>query len=132
MATIVPSKRERVSHPFERAILLGRDLSRTYRPLLAPHRPEQINRASGSDDGFVTIEDVDGRRVLLLDDTLASGATFQSAASTLSLAGANVVAGVVIGRVITTDDSRFPDRDAFWEHQRRFQFTFDQCCLEDV
>jgi predicted amidophosphoribosyltransferase len=44
-------------------------------------------------------------RILLVDDTFTSGATFQSAASALALGGADVIAGVVIGRVIDTSDT---------------------------
>jgi hypothetical protein len=128
--TMVPSKRERENHPFERAIQLGRDLGRLYRPLLAPGQPDRIDRAYGSDDGFMTIANVQGERVLLLDDTFASGATFQSAASALALAGAQVVAGVVVGRVITTDDPRYPIQSEYWERQRRIPFTFGECCFE--
>lgn len=131
VVTVVPSKRGREDHPFERAVQLGRDLRRLYRPLLAARHTDQIDRVYGSDDAFAAIEDVGGQRVLLLDDTFTSGATFQSAASALSLAGANVVAGVVIGRVITTNDPRYPFRDEYWERQRRIPFSFDVCCLED-
>ena len=69
--------------------------------------------------------------MLLLDDTFTTGASFQSAASALSLAGADVVAGVVIGRVIDTGNAdRFPDKAALWKRQRAIPFTFGTCCLE--
>lgn len=64
------------------------------------------------------------------DDTFTTGATFQSAASALSLAGADVVAGVVVGRVITVGDPRFPVRDERWDEQRDVGFSFERCCLE--
>jgi adenine/guanine phosphoribosyltransferase-like PRPP-binding protein len=73
---------------------------------------------------------VSGRRVLLIDDTFTSGATFQSAAARLALDGATVVAGVVIGRVISTGDARYPERDEFWEERRLVRFSFDRCCHE--
>jgi hypothetical protein len=130
VVTIVPSKRDRPDHPLERAVALGRDLRRLYRPLLAPRQVDQIDRVYGSDNGFTATEEAAGQRVLLLDDTFASGATFQSAASALSLAGATVVAGVVVGRVIATGDPQHPVRDEFWERQSRMPFTFDVCCLE--
>jgi adenine/guanine phosphoribosyltransferase-like PRPP-binding protein len=65
--------------------------------------------------------------VLLVDDTFTSGATFQSAASALTLAGATVVAGVVIGRVIDTDFSK--QAADLWDRQRAIRFRFDRCCL---
>ncbi len=129
--TIVPSKEPRTEpHPLEKAIKLGKTLGALYRPLLAADQPETIDRVYGDSRGFKTVEDVTGKRVLLIDDTFTSGATFQSAASRLALDGATVVAGVVIGRVISTGDPRYPAQDAFWEEQRSLDFSFDRCCLE--
>jgi hypothetical protein len=48
----------------------------------------------------------DGRSVLLLDDTWVSGASAQSAAAALKLAGARHVAIVVLGRHINPADPR--------------------------
>lgn len=127
--TIVPSKSGgHEPHPLERVIKLGRTLSRQYRPLLEPWKPDAIGRAQASDRGYRATTDVDGLRVLLIDDTFTSGATFQSAASALALAGARVVGGVVIGRVIHPDFST--EAAALWERQERVQFDFNVCCLE--
>lgn len=101
-----------------------------YRTLLTPDRPETIDRVYGDNRGFKTIADVSSRRVLLIDDTFTSGATFQSAASRLTLDGGTVVAGLVIGRVITTGDPLFPAKDVFWDKQRGLEFSFDRRCLE--
>lgn len=130
--TIVPSKNPRVDpHPLEQAILLGEPLRSEYRGLLQPDQPELIGRARSSDCGYRATTDLTGLRVLLLDDTFTSGATFQSAASALTLAGADVVAGAVIGRVIDTSDiERHPEKAALWEQQRRIPFSFATCCLE--
>lgn len=129
--TIVPSKAPRTEpHPLEKAIRLGKKLGTLYRPLLAADQAETIDRVYGDSRGFKTVEEVTRRRVLLVDDTFTSGATFQSAASRLAIDGATVVAGVVIGRVITTGDPRFPAKDAFWEGQRKVAFSFARCCLE--
>lgn len=85
--------------------------------------------SDGDDRGFKTSEDVSGKRVLLIDDTFTTGATFQSAASRLTRDGATVVAGVVIGRVIT-GDPLYPAKDLFWDKQRELEFSFDRCYLE--
>jgi hypothetical protein len=129
--TIVPSKTQRDPHPLEQAIMLGEPLRSEYRRLLEPNEPDKIGRAKSSDRGYRTTEDVDGLRLLLVDDTFTSGATFQSVASALTLAGADVVAGVVIGRVIDTSDTEgHPEKLALWQQQRRVPFSFATCCLE--
>jgi hypothetical protein len=128
--TIVPTKSVRPGpHPLERAVTLGRAVGPTYRPLLAPDQTDRIERVHGDDRGFKITEDVRGRHVLLIDDTFTSGATFQSAASRLALEGADVIAGVVIGRVIRTRQG-YPSADALWERQRKIRFSFERCCLE--
>ena len=133
VVTSVPSTGSRQgAHPFERVIKLGRVLKNSYRPLLEINDASLVTRVYGNDHAFKVLDraDVVGMRVLLLDDTFTSGATCQSAASTLALAGADVVAGVVVGRVISTDDARFPHRVEMWERQRAIPFTFEVCCVE--
>jgi hypothetical protein len=126
--TVVPSTEGRDEHPLERAIMLGRSAGAQYRSLLEPERPERIQHGQASNLGFRVSGEVDGVRVLLVDDTFTTGATLQSAASTLTRAGAIVVAGVVVGRVINPD---FDDETReLWERQRDQRFDFDVCCLE--
>jgi predicted amidophosphoribosyltransferase len=129
--TIVPSKTGRVgTHPLEEAIMLGEPLRSEYRRLLEPAEVELLGRARSSDRGFRATDEARARTVLLLDDTITSGSTFQSSASALVLGGATVVAGVVIGRVIDTSNPDYPDKLELWEQQRRQPFSFDVCCLE--
>lgn len=130
--TIVPSKNPRFQpHPLEQAIQLGEPLRSEYQRLLEPDQPDTIGRARSSDRGYRATGNLAGKRVLLVDDTFTSGATFQSAASALALGGADVMAGVVIGRVIDTSDlEHHPEKTALWEQQRRTQFSFATCCLE--
>jgi orotate phosphoribosyltransferase len=66
--------------------------------------------------------------VLLIDNTFTTGARVQSAASALALAGADVVAAVVLGRFVRPDYSA--EARQLWERQRRLGFDFDTCCLE--
>ena len=80
-----------------------------------------------SDEGFVVGRRVDGERVLMVDDTFTTGARAQSAASALSLAGADVVAIVPVGRVV---DPGWEHVGGWWEGWRRRPFTFDTCAPE--
>jgi phosphoribosylpyrophosphate synthetase len=83
---------------------------------------------AASDDAYSVTGEVDGRRVLLVDDTMTSGAALQSAASVLSGAGATVVAALVIGRVVDVEFS--PADKELWDRARKQRFSFERCCLE--
>jgi hypothetical protein len=128
--TVVPSKSGRTGpHPLEQAIDLAPRLLEVHARLLDPG-PGTIGRSAPADDGFVANEHTPGRRVLLVDDTFTSGAKLQSAASALTLAGATVVAGVVLGRVVSVNPGEYPERAEFWKRQAETPFSFDTCCLE--
>jgi hypoxanthine phosphoribosyltransferase len=70
------------------------------------------------------MRDIEGKRVLLLDDVYTSGASIQSAASTLALAGARVIAGVVVARFINPDFA--PN---FITQLKQRPYDFAACCL---
>lgn len=124
--TTVPSSTGRAgTHPLELVI--------QHVPLLHQQHATLLHRGTGelghnraSDDGYEVTEDVTGRSILLVDDTLTSGARGQSAASTLQLAGANVVAMVPVGRYIRPDFS--PTTQTFWDTARAAGFDFQTCC----
>jgi len=59
---------------------------------------------------------MDGKRILLIDDTLTTGAMAQSAASALSNRGATVVGILTIGRMIKPSFSETVNED--WQRQR--------------
>ena len=126
--TTVPSSGDRPGqHPLVTAINRVSRLRDKCVPLLR-RGTATIDHRTASDNGFESLQDVDGSRILLVDDTFTSGSRAQSAASRLSLDGADVVAIVAIGRVITPG---FSDASAaYWEQQRRTPFTFETCCLE--
>jgi hypothetical protein len=81
------------------------------------------------DDAFVVTDDVEGKAVLVVDDTWTSGAAVQSAASALQLAGAKVVAAVPIARFIDPNFNVEVQRPLL-DHLRKTPFLFDTCCLE--
>lgn len=97
-----------------------------YEDLLA-RGSSAIGHNQASDTGYIARRSLTGERVLLIDDTFTSGARAQSAASSLALAGAEVVAIVVVGRVFKpawSDTTR-----SFWVDRLAQPFDFDTCCV---
>jgi predicted amidophosphoribosyltransferase len=81
-----------------------------------------------SADRFMVTQDIDGRRVLLLDDTFTSGSAIFSAAATIRKAGATVVGPVVIGRFV---DERWPPSAALMEWLRPRAWDEERCARCD-
>ena len=100
-AVVVPSTQGLTHHPLHRVLAAGSifgggaALLEPFAPtsMLIPRR--HLNPAAFTPDGSV---DVDGRRLWLIDDVYASGATAQSAAAALHAAGAQVACIIVVGR----------------------------------
>jgi hypothetical protein len=113
-------------HPLVRALRAVPAFFEQHEELLAPG-PTLVGHNRFSDEGFRVTRPVVGRRVLLVDDTLTSGARAQSAASALNLAGATVVAIVPVGRTIKPS---FNEAEEWWKRRRRTPFDFNTCCLE--
>jgi hypothetical protein len=100
--------------------------------------PDVLQRGVGrldhlwaSPDGFV-VSDAErarlrGRRVVLLDDTLTTGATAQSAAAAVRAAGASAVAIVVLGRVVRPAASYREAR--YWASVDVAPYRPDRCCI---
>jgi len=126
--TTVPSSKARVGrHPLVDVLHMVRAVQPIYIDALAPG-PVATGHKTADDNGFTVSAAVTGRSVLLVDDTFTSGARLQSAASALQLGGADVVAALVIGRVITPEFSSTAKE--LWEKATATPFTFDRCCLE--
>jgi hypothetical protein len=129
VVTSVPSTRPQSrpgQHPLQTAIMRVGRLAPRYRPLLV-RGPVYVDHNRADDQAFTVPRRLGGERVLLLDDTLTTGARLHSAASALRLNGASAVAAVVIGRVINPEWNENCRR--IWDQARATQFTFDQCCL---
>lgn len=125
--TTVPSTRiPNKEHALVKAMRLVPGLFAEYETLLASG-PSSLGHNMASDTGYEVIRDVARERVLLVDDTWTSGARAQSAASALRLAGAEVVAIVVVGRVI--DPEYDTDTKGHWRDLRAGGFDFDICCI---
>lgn len=125
LVTTVPSTRGKRDHPLSRAVRGLRTLGHAHADLLAPSTGPFERRAR--DDMFTITQNAAGTRVLLLDDTLTSGAHLQSAASALQLAGAKVTAAVILGRIINPNYN--PACSRIWEWSSTRPFSFDICCL---
>ncbi|SMD09114.1 ComF family protein [Lentzea albidocapillata] len=97
LVTVVPSTRQRADgHPL--VDILGRRLGVT-----RAHFAQVLSTSGGNSrllrpDEYVVHSEVEGRRVLVIDDQWTSGASLQSSAIALKRAGAARVAGLVIGR----------------------------------
>lgn len=126
LVTTVPSTRGRSGqHPLARAVRRS--------SLLLPLHYETLRRGEtpithlqASDSAFVGLHNLNGHRVLLVEDTFTSGARTQSAASALRIAGAHAAAVVTAGRIIEpgySDDCR-----RVWDYARAEPFSFDACC----
>ena len=100
--TIVPSSSGRAG-PLAGVIRKARAHRTLFRILLEATGDVTLDHREASDVGYRVTEDVRGARVLLIDDTFTTGARIQSAASALTLAGAEVVAAVALGRVVRPD-----------------------------
>ena len=126
--TIVPSARRQREgeHPLERVLRLSSTLSPTYRALLTA-TGEPIGRAPNP-AAFAASPEARDARVLLIDDTLTSGANLQSAAAALTAGGAHVIGAVVVGRLV--DTANRSEKEEFWKRQRETPFDFSRCCLE--
>jgi predicted amidophosphoribosyltransferase len=127
--TTVPSSRQREGeHPLEASLRLLTGWKETLVTVLEAGS-EQMGHNSASDQGYRPLRDLHDESLLLVDDTFTSGARLQSAASALQLAGARVVAAVVLGRVI--DPDRSDASRQLWDTARATPFDFATCCLED-
>jgi predicted amidophosphoribosyltransferase len=122
VVTVVPSADRQPPHPL--GVALEALPTRHLHPasMLLARGPGDVDHNKMSDDAFLSTEGVNGVRVLVLDDVYTTGATAQSAASALQLAGAAVGAVVVVARRINPDYK--PEVRALWERQTALRFRF--------
>lgn len=129
--TAVPPTRRRsglagTRRPVEGLIRRTRWLRRRYVRTLKTLRAPAHRQAS--DTAFAVTTDVRGLDMVLVDDTYTTGATVQSAAAALRLAGANLLAVVVIGRVVNPGAS--PGEARLWAAVSRQPFRLQECCRD--
>jgi predicted amidophosphoribosyltransferase len=126
ITVVPPTRRRRQRHPLERVVRRSRWLRRRYVRTLRTAAPPGHNAAS--DTAFTVVGAVAGLELVVVDDTFTTGASVQSAVSALRLAGAEVIAVVVIGRVVNPDAS--PEEAALWATARRTGWRLNRCCTE--
>ena len=126
ITVVAPTRRRSQRHPLEKVVRRSRWLRRRYiRTLRTAARP---GHHAASDRAFKVIRDVGGLELVVVDDTFTTGASVQSAVSALRLAGARVVAVVVIGRVVNPDAN--PEEAALWAAARKTSWRLNRCCRE--
>ncbi len=127
--TIVPVPSSRPGpHPLEQALRVLVPLRDIVAPVLEVGTAPVDEQRNANDSAFRPREEVAGRKVLVVDDTFVTGARVQSAASALTLAGADVVAALVVGRVIRFNPD-YPQNQELWDRMRGKAFSFETCCL---
>jgi predicted amidophosphoribosyltransferase len=108
LVTTVPSsdRRRDASHPLHELVgdLVGPTRARYQRLLRRTHAG--VDAREFSVDKYTSDTDLDGRSVLLVDDTWTTGANAQSAAAALKAAGSGSVAAVIIGRHLNREWNR--------------------------
>jgi hypothetical protein len=122
VACIVPSESRVPPHPLETALS---GLPATHVPareVLLVRDVGHVGHRVLNDNAFRPTEDVVGRGIILLDDVYTTGGRSQSAASALTIAGADVVAVVVVARRVNPDWK--PGVRAMWDRQASIPFSF--------
>jgi adenine/guanine phosphoribosyltransferase-like PRPP-binding protein len=104
LVATVPSSARPVGVPVDAVVAWVPDLAARHRRLLG-RGPEPIGHLHAARRGFELGPAVDrewlrGRRILVFDDSIITGARSQSAAAALRLAGGRVVGVLAVGRVV--------------------------------
>lgn len=127
LVTTVPSsdRARDQQHPLREIVgnLAGPTRARHERLLIRSEKP--VDRRSFDPEKYQVTREFAGDEVLLVDDTWTTGANAQSAAAALKVAGAGVVAAVVIGRFLNRE---------WHENDRRLRgiskpFDWSRCAL---
>ena len=118
---VVPSTHPSGYHPLEQQLQMIGLEEQLMRPLIRTEVP--LGHRLMNDNGYAVVDEVAGKRYLLVDDVYTTGARSQSAASALQLAGGVVVAIVVIGRRINVEYNEFTEE--VWNRQQSMVFSFE-------
>lgn len=115
---VVPSSAGRPGpHPLEAALAQVEWLAPQLMVGLVTAGSRPCGHRQAGEEAFRVTGAVGGARLLVVDDTWASGARAQSAASALAGAGAEVVGVAVLGRIVTPRPGT--PSEAWWERHGR-------------
>ncbi len=121
MICTVPSSERAEPHPL-RALLEECDFLTFPAYDVLSRGPGPLGRRIMSDDAFVTSRSVSGERILLIDDVYTTGSRAQSASSALQIAGATVIAIMVLARRINPEFNSIAS--AVWHRQKNLHYDF--------
>jgi len=121
---VVPSASRLPPHPLETALAAFRASFVQVPDVLLTRHVGEVGHRKLSDDAFRPTSDIRGSRLLILDDVYTTGARCQSAASALTLAGAEVVGIVVVARRVNRDWTE--GVQALWDRQAGAAYDFGQ------
>ncbi len=113
LVTAVPSTHRPATAPVDTLIALVPELARCHERVLR-RGPETVDHLRAARKGFVIDRSIERtwlarRSVLVLDDTITTGARAQSAAAALWLGGARVAGVVAVGRAVRGAGHGRPD-----------------------
>ncbi len=119
---VVPSSEREPPHPLAQALANSTAGACGGVEMLLRRGTGEIAHRRANRRAFEPVGRVKGRRVLLLDDVLTTGARCQSAASALTVSGADVVLIVVVARRINPDWQ--PEAGPWWNRQVDTPFSW--------
>ena len=119
---IVPSTEREPPHPLEQALVDHAARACGGVEKILRRGLGDIGHRKPNSAAFEPVGQIAGRRVLLLDDVLTTGARCQSAACALTTAGADVALIVIVARRINPDWR--PEAGPWWKRQVNTPFSW--------
>ena len=123
---VVPSTRRLPPHPLE-GVISNTSVGARLRVGGLRRTAEPLDHRLANATAYAVESDLEGQRILLVDDVYASGARLQSAAAALTAAGVHVSNSVVIAR--RNNPGYHPAIQAQWDDATTRTFQWDRRLL---